>query len=460
MTPLPPDPTRVPPPVRELILRLQGEGDRACLVGGCVRDLIRGTPVLDWDVGTSAVPERVLALFPQAIPTGLKHGTVTVPLASGPCEVTTFRVESGYSDARRPDRVTFTGDVEQDLARRDFTVNAIAWDPIARAEWDPFGGRDDLARRILRAVGDPATRFQEDGLRPVRAARFAATLEFEVEPETFAALATAREQVARVAAERIRDEILKMLQAPRPSRGFEVLRRSGLLEIILPELAACVAVPQNRYHAYDVYFHTLYSTDAAPPVKPAVRLAALFHDVGKPATRAERENGDATFYNHQFESARLTEAAMTRLRFSRDLTDRVAHLVKNHMFDYRPEWTDATVRRFVRTVGLENVADLFDLRIADNQGNGLKTGFPHYLGELTERIGRVVEAQEALSVRDLKVDGADVMRELGLAPGPDVGRILERLLEEVTEDPSLNERKRLLRRLSQGMAIDTAGPPA
>jgi tRNA nucleotidyltransferase (CCA-adding enzyme) len=446
--------------VRDLILRLQGEGDRACLVGGCVRDLIRGTPVLDWDVGTSAVPERVLALFPQAIPTGLKHGTVTVPLPSGPCEVTTFRVESGYSDARRPDRVIFTGDVEEDLARRDFTVNAIAWDPIARAEWDPFGGRDDLARRILRAVGDPATRFHEDGLRPVRAARFAATLEFEVEPETFAALRTAREQVARVAAERIRDEMLKMLQARQPSRGFEVLRRSGLLEIVLPELAACVAVPQNRYHAYDVYFHTLYSTDAAPPAKPAVRLAALFHDVGKPATRAEKENGDATFYNHQFESARQTEAAMTRLRFSRDLTDRVVHLVRNHMFDYRPEWTDATVRRFVRTVGIENVADLFDLRIADNLGNGLKTGFPHYLGELTERIGRVVEAQEALSVKDLKVDGADVMRELGLAPGPDVGRILDRLLEEVTEDPSLNERKRLLRRLSQGMAIDTAGPPA
>ncbi|HYJ32316.1 MAG TPA: HD domain-containing protein [Candidatus Binatia bacterium] len=460
MTPRPLDPSRVPPPVRDLILRLQGEGNRACLVGGCVRDLIRGTPVLDWDVGTGAVPERVLALFPEAIPTGLKHGTVTVPLPSGPCEVTTFRIESGYSDARRPDRVTFTGDVERDLARRDFTVNAIAWDPIARAEWDPFGGRDDLARRILRAVGDPATRFREDGLRPVRAARFAATLEFEVEPETFAALAVARDQVARVAAERIREELLKMLQAREPSRGFEVLRRAGLLEIVLPELAACVAVPQNRYHAYDVYFHTLYSTDAAPPAKPAVRLAALFHDVGKPATRAEKENGDATFYNHQFESARLTEAAMARLRFSRDLTDRVVHLVKNHMFDYRPEWTDATVRRFVRTVGIENVADLFDLRIADNLGNGLKTGFPHYLGELTERIGRVVEAQEALSVRDLKVDGADVMRELGLPPGPEVGRILDRLLEEVTEDPSLNERKRLLRRLSQGMAIDTAGPPA
>lgn len=459
MTP-PPDPTRVPAPVRDLILRLQGEGYRACLVGGCVRDLIRGTQVLDWDVGTSAVPERVLALFPGAVPTGLKHGTVTVLLASGPCEVTTFRIESDYSDARRPDRVEFTGNVERDLARRDFTVNAIAWDPIAGVEWDPFGGRDDLARCTLRAVGDPVIRFREDGLRPVRAARFAATLEFDVEPETFTALSRAREQVARVAAERIRDELMKLLKAREPSRGFEVLRRSGLLDVLLPELDHCVAVPQNRYHAYDVYFHTLYSTDAAPAAKPAVRLAALFHDVGKPATRGEKENGDGTFYNHQFESARLAEAAMTRLRFSRDLTERVVHLVRNHMFDYRPEWTDATVRRFVRTVGIEHVADLFDLRIADNLGNGLKTGFPHYLGELTERIARVVEAQEALSVKDLKVDGGDVMRELNLPPGPEVGRILERLLEEVIEDPSLNERKRLLRRLSGGLAIDTAGPPA
>ena len=456
----PPDRTRVPAPVRELILRLQGEGYRACLVGGCVRDLLRGANVLDWDVGTSAVPDRVMALFPSAIPTGLKHGTVTVPLSTGPCEVTTFRIESGYTDARRPDAVEFTGDVERDLARRDFTVNAIAWDPVAGTLWDPFDGGRDLAARTLRAVGDPGTRFREDGLRPVRAARFAATLEFEIEEETMNALSLAREQVSAVAAERIRDELVKMLAAREPSRAFEVLRRSGLLEVILPELGASVAVPQNRYHAYDVYFHTLYTTDAAPPDKPVVRLAALFHDLGKPATRAEKNNGDATFYNHQFESARLAAAAMTRLRFSRDLTDRVVHLVKNHMFDYRPEWTDATVRRFVRTVGIENVADLFDLRIADNLGNGLKTGFPHYLGALTERIGRVVEAQEALSVKDLKVDGEDVMRELRLPPGPEIGRILDRLLEEVLEDPSLNDRKRLLRRLTQGLAIDTAGPSA
>lgn len=425
-----------------------------------MRDLVRGEPVTDWDVGTSARPEEVLRLFPGAAPTGLKHGTVTVLLGSGPSEVTTFRVEAGYSDARRPDRVTFTDDLEADLARRDFTVNAMAWDPIAGREVDPFGGRADVEARLLRAVGDPRVRFREDGLRPIRAARFAATLEFEIEPGTFAALRDARDQAARVAAERLRDELMKMLKAKKPSLGFEVLRRSGLLPVLLPELEACVAVPQNRHHAYDVYFHTLHVTDAAPAEKPVVRLAALFHDLGKPMTRGEKENGDATFYNHEFESARLAEEAMTRLKFSREMTQRVVHLVRHHMFDYRPEWTDATVRRFVRKVEADNVADLFDLRIADNVGNGTKTGFPHYLGELTDRIDAVIAAEEALSVRDLKVDGADVMRVLKVPPGPEVGKVLDRLLEDVLEEPSLNERGKLLARMREAFSIDTRGSGA
>ena len=425
-----------------------------------MRDLVRGEPVTDWDVGTSARPEEVLRLFPGAVPTGLKHGTVTVLLGSGPSEVTTFRLEAGYSDARRPDRVTFTDDLEADLARRDFTVNAMAWDPIAGREVDPFGGRADVEARLLRAVGDPRVRFREDGLRPIRAARFAATLEFEIESGTFAALRDARDQAARVAAERLRDELMKMLKAKKPSLGFEVLRRSGLLPVLLPELEACVAVPQNRHHAYDVYFHTLHVTDAAPAEKPVVRLAALFHDLGKPMTRGEKENGDATFYNHEFESARLAEEAMTRLKFSREMTQRVVHLVRHHMFDYRPEWTDATVRRFVRKVEADNVADLFDLRIADNVGNGTKTGFPHYLGELTDRIDAVIAAEEALSVRDLKVDGADVMRVLKVPPGPEVGKVLDRLLEDVLEEPSLNERGKLLARMREAFSIDTRGSGA
>ena len=429
-------------------------------MGGCVRDLLRGVPVSDWDIATIARPDEVLRIFPSAIPTGLKHGTVTVPTDAGPCEVTTFRIEWGYTDARRPDRVEFVTDLEADLARRDFTVNAIAWDPLHGEEVDPFGGRADLKARLLRAVGTPVDRFREDGLRPIRAARFAATLEFELEPGTEAALGEARAEVARVAAERLRDELMKLLGAPRPSRGFEVLRGSGLLPILLPELQACVAVAQNRYHAYDVYFHTIYTVDSAPAEKPIVRLAALFHDVGKPLTRVERENGDATFYNHEFESARLAEEAMTRLRFGRDRVEEVVHLVRYHMFDYRPEWTDAAVRRFVQKVGVDKIADLFDLRIADNVGNGLKTGFPHYLEEFRGRIEGVLAGKAALTLGDLKVDGTDVMQELGLSPGPRVGEVLGWLLEQVVEEPSLNERDRLLRRAREAFSIDTRGSGA
>lgn len=454
------DPKRVPAAILDLLRRLQRAGHRGYLVGGCVRDLLRGVPVSDWDIATIARPDEVLRIFPSAIPTGLKHGTVTVPTEVGPCEVTTFRIEWGYTDARRPDRVEFVTDLEADLARRDFTVNAIAWDPLHGEEVDPFGGRADLSARLLRAVGSPVERFREDGLRPIRAARFAATLEFELEPGTEAALGEARAEVARVAAERLRDELMKLLGAPRPSRGFEVLRKAGLLAILLPELQACVAVPQNRYHAYDVYFHTVYAVDSAPAEKPIVRLAALFHDVGKPLTRVERENGDATFYNHEFESARLAEVAMTRLRFGRDAVEQVVHLVRYHMFDYRPEWTDAAVRRFVQKVGVDKIADLFDLRIADNVGNGLKTGFPHYLEEFRARIEGVLAAKAALTLGDLKVDGTDVMRELGLPPGPRVGEVLGWLLEQVVEEPSLNERDRLLRRAREAFSIDTRGSGA
>ena len=460
MTLRPLDPKRVPAAITDLLRRLQRAGHRAYLVGGCVRDLLRGVAVSDWDIATIARPEEVLKIFPSAIPTGLKHGTVTVPTDAGHCEVTTFRIEWGYSDARRPDRVEFVTDLEADLARRDFTVNAIAWDPLHGEEVDPFGGRDDLSARLLRAVGSPVDRFREDGLRPIRAARFAATLEFDLEPATEAALGEARAEVARVAAERLRDELLKLLGAPRPSRGFEVLRKAGLLAILLPELQASVAVPQNRYHAHDVYFHTVYTVDSAPAEKPIVRLAALFHDVGKPVTRVERENGDATFYNHEFESARLAEEAMTRLRFGRDTMEQVVHLVRYHMFDYRPEWTDAAVRRFVQKVGVDKIADLFDLRIADNVGNGLKTGFPHYLEEFRGRIEGVLAAKAALTLGDLKVDGEDVMRELGLPPGPRVGEVLGWLLEQVVEEPSLNERERLLRRAREAFSIDLRGPGA
>ncbi len=453
---------QVPEPILDVLRRIQGADHRAYVVGGAVRDLLRGeapTPPakLEWDIGASATPDEVLKLYPRAIATGARYGTVTIPTEAGPCEVTTFRVESEYRDARHPERVTFVRELEEDLKRRDFTVNAIAWDPISGRLVDPTGGIPDLKARLLRAVGEPVERFREDGLRPIRAARFAATLGFEIEERTARALPHARAEVERVAAERVQDELMKMLRAPAPSRGFEVLRRAGLLDVWFPELQNTVAVPQNRYHAYDVYYHTLHTCDAAPAEKPVVRLAALFHDIGKPATREEREDGEATFYNHQVVGAALTETALERLRFSRYVTERVAHLVRQHMFDYRPEWTDAAVRRFIRSVGVEEIADLFDLRIADNIGNGLKTGFPHYLEELRSRVEAILEAEEALSVRDLAVDGADVMEVLNLSPGPKVGEILDQLLEEVLENPKRNTRERLLERLRAGFSVDTQG---
>lgn len=451
--------SQVPGPILGVLQRIQDSGHSAYVIGGAVRELLAGEKPApqDWDLGTSALPQDVLRLFPRAIATGARFGTITVLTDAGPCEVTTFRVESEYKDARRPERVTFVRELEADLSRRDFTVNAIAWDPAHDRLVDPTGGIPDLASRLLRAVGDPRERFREDGLRPIRAARFAATLEFGLEEETARALSGASEEVGRVAAERVQDELLKMLRAREPSRGFEVLRQAGLLGIWLPEILATVAVAQNRYHAYDVYYHTLYTCDAAPVEKPVVRLAALFHDVGKPATRLVKEDGDATFYNHQFVGEKLARQAMERLRFSRDMTERVAHLVREHMFDYRPEWSDAAVRRFIRSVGVDQIADLFDLRIADNIGNGRKTGFPHYLEELRARVEAIFEAEEALSVRDLAVNGEDVMAVLGTPPGPRIGEILNHLLEEVLEDPSLNRRETLLERVRAGFSIDTRG---
>jgi putative nucleotidyltransferase with HDIG domain len=450
---------QVPEPILDVLRTLQEAGYRAYVVGGAVRELLLGEKPapFDWDIGTSATPEEVLRRYPKAIPTGARFGTVTVPTEAGPCEVTTFRVESEYRDARRPEQVTFVRELEEDLKRRDFTVNAIAWDPRSDRLVDPTGGVSDLEARLLRAVGDPGERFREDGLRPIRAARFAATLEFTLDGETARALLDARQEVGRVAAERVQDELVKMLRAREPSRGFEVLRQAGLLDIWFPEIHATVAVPQNRYHAYDVYYHTLHTCDAAPAGKPVVRLAALFHDVGKPATRILKEDGEAAFYNHQFVGERMAQEAMERLRFSRDWTDRVAHLVREHMFDYRREWSDAAVRRFIRNVGVEHIADLFDLRIADNIGNGLKTGFPHYLEELRDRVEAVLEAEEALSVRDLAVNGKDVMSVLRMPPGPRVGEILDLLLEEVLENPALNRRETLLERLRTGFSVDTRG---
>jgi tRNA nucleotidyltransferase (CCA-adding enzyme) len=448
---------KIPAEARAVVAALRAAGKQAYLVGGGVRDLLAGLEAEDFDVATDARPEDVRRLFPRTAPTGIKHGTVTVLGSHGDYEVTTFRRDGKYGDARHPDDVTYAQRVEEDLSRRDFTFNALAYDPVDDKLVDLFGGVEDFERGVVRAVGDAVERFSEDGLRPLRAVRLAARFGFEIEAETLNAIPKVLERVRMVAAERVRDEVVKMLAtAPKPSYGVDLMRETGLLDIYIPELLEGYGVTQNEFHAYDVYTHSLYSCDAAPAGKPLVRLAALLHDVGKPRTRVVRD-GRVTFYNHQAVSRRMARRILDRLRFSKKERDHVLHLIYYHMFGYTPSWTDAAVRRLIRKVGRENIADLFDLRIADWFGNGTNYGFPGYLRALERRINEAIAREEAFTEKDLAVDGRDVMTALGIAPGPEVGEALSYLLERVLEDQSLNERERLLELLREKFGPEGGG---
>jgi poly(A) polymerase/tRNA nucleotidyltransferase (CCA-adding enzyme) len=424
----------------EIVEKLQAGGFAAYLVGGCVRDSLLGREPAEWDITTGARPEQVQKLFVRVVPTGLDYGTVTVLLADGQYEVTTFRSDENYVDGRHPANVRFTTDIHRDLARRDFTINALAYDPASRELLDDWQGQQDLKEKLIRTVGEPLERFREDGLRPLRACRLAAQLGFAIEARTLAAIPQALATVKKVAPERLHDELVKMLAAKRPSAGLELMRRSGLLPLVLPELAAGVGVEQPpEFHQHDVYWHSLYSCDAAPAGNLVVRLAALLHDIGKPACKQ-----GFTFYNHDRVSAEMAAKLMRRLKFSNDETERVANLIAQHMFDYTAEWSDAAVRRFIRRIGgLESVPDLFALRLADTRAMQQTVGSA-YLSELQARIDRIVAEQNALHVTDLKVDGNDVMKTLKIKPGPRVGQVLNALLEKVLDDPALNERARLL----------------
>jgi tRNA nucleotidyltransferase (CCA-adding enzyme) len=434
---------RVPRAVRRVVERLQRAGHSAHPVGGCVRDLLLGRRVGDWDLTTDARPEQVTPLFDKVIPTGVEHGTVTVLMGHRPIEVTTYRGESAYSDGRHPDRVVFLDSLEADLERRDFTINAMALELTEPRLIDPFGGRRDLQQGLIRAVGRPADRFAEDGLRPMRAVRFAAVLDFAIEPDTFSAIEPAAPVFRRVALERIRDELVKLLAGKRPAKGIELLRRGGLLDHVLPGLAAAYGHPQNRFHRHDVYHHSLRCLEKARG-DPVLKLAVLLHDIGKPATAAGPP-GEHTFYCHERESAAQADRLLARLRFSNRDRERVRILIANHMFHYEPQWTDGAVRRLIRRVGPERLDDLWEMRRADawGRGPGLHRALAN-LRALQARVDKVLAEQDALTVKDLAIDGRDVMRVLGCAPGPRVGQVLDALLERVLDEPELNHRDRLL----------------
>ena len=439
---------QAPPELGDVLSGLEARGFKAYAVGGGVRDLLLGREVKEWDVATDATPSVVQEIFTHTVPTGIEHGTVTVIVGERKVEVTTFRRDSEYIDARHPKEVFFSRDVVEDLARRDFTVNAIAYRPVDDEVKAAEGAFRDLSARTIRTVGDAVERFREDGLRPLRAIRFACQLDFDIDGRTFDSIPSVLDRVSLVSLERVRDELLKILQCEKPSRGIDLMHQSGLLAMFLPELDGSRGIAQNEFHAYDVYWHSLCTCDAVPADKPLVRLAALLHDVGKPAMKEERD-GRVTFYNHQHAGATMTASIMDRLRFSSAQREYVVRLVDNHMFDYHSDWTDGALRRFVRRVGIDAVADEFDLRIADYIGNGLRQGFPHYLEEMRARIDRILEEDSALTEADLAVDGNDVMKELGVAPGKEVGAALRELLELVLDDPALNNREELLSRLQQ-----------
>jgi tRNA nucleotidyltransferase (CCA-adding enzyme) len=439
--------TAIPEPVTALLRTLWDAGHAGYVVGGSLRDLLIGRPAVDWDLATDALPEQTQALFPESIYEN-RFGTVAVRQRRSTYEVTTFRSDHDYSDFRRPHKVAFGTSLDEDLARRDFTANALAWgwtspagavaDPVpAPALVDPFGGQVDIRDRVLRAVGDPAARFSEDALRMIRAVRLAATLDFSIEPATLAAIGDRASLVEHLSGERIAAELGKLLAAPRPSVGLRLMADTGLLRQIAPELADQLGVPQNKIEGEDLWDHAMRTVDAAQ-AHPIVRLAALVHDIGKPATQA-----DGHFYGHETVGAEMARTFLDRLHEPRIVTERVTHLVRQHMFKYEPSWSDSAVRRFIGKIGVDALDELFALREADNVGSGLEPAADG-LAELRARVAAELNAGPALDRSALAIDGNDLIVEFGLEPGPRLGRILDALVERVIEDPALNDEPALI----------------
>lgn len=431
--------------VRTALHTLHAAGFEAFVVGGSVRDILIGREPKDFDITTNATPEQIQATFEDTLYNN-DFGTVCVRItedeARHEIEVTPYRSESGYSDKRHPDTVEFGTSLEEDLKRRDFTINAMAFNGTEII--DLFGGQQDIQKKIIRTVGDPQERFSEDALRLLRATRFAAQLDFSLEQQTEEAIKKLHKTITAISFERIRDEIVKTVACDNNFRGIWLMYTTGLLQHIIPELLEGVGVTQNKHHIYTVFMHNLQAMQYCPSDDALVRFAALLHDVGKPRTK-EGEGPDSSFHNHEHVGGRMVQKIMQRLKFSKKDSERVAHLVDQHMFYYNPgELTDSGVRRLLKRIGREHLDDLMAIRIGDRMGSGCQKEKPFKLVELERRI-REVE-KDPMDTTMLKIDGNDIMELTGLKPGREVGVIMKALLDDVLEDPSLNTQEYLTKR--------------
>ncbi len=449
----------IPQEILEIYNKFQNTKFEVYLVGGCVRNLLLNKKIKDWDLTTNATPQQILKLFPNGFYDN-KFGTVGIPIKFEKnkiiVEVTTFRTEHGYTDKRRPDIVKWGKSLEEDLARRDFTVNAIALDLGGKEKGernliDPFGGQKDLQNKLVRTVGDPKLRFKEDALRLIRAIRIATENFFTIEENTWNEITKDAKLITEISGERIQRELLRILSSNYPYEGIILLKNSTLLSYLLPELLEGVGISQarpGRHHTSDVFTHNMLSLKHCPSQDPIVRFATLLHDVGKPKVQSLDEKGLVTFHNHEIVGAQIAKNICNRLKFSRRDSDKIVKLIRWHMFTVDEKITDAAVRRFIRRIGVENVKDMMDLRIGDRLGGGTQTAESWRLKLFKKRVEDQLKPSP-FSMNDLAIDGIDVMRELNLKPGPKVGEILKKIFEEADEDLSKNKREYLLKRIKQ-----------
>jgi len=420
------------------------QGFEAYIVGGCVRDFLAGKEPKDWDVTTNAKPEEIQKVFPDSF---YENNFLTVTARTGSkkpelaeVEITTYRLEAKYSDKRHPDEVEYAKTLQDDLSRRDFTINAMAMDSKKKIV-DLFDGQKDLKKKIIKTVGNPDERFSEDALRMLRAVRFAATLNFTIEEKTADAIKKNSIWLETVSQERIRDELLKIIMSDNAAKGIELLREMNLLKYVIPELLDNYGIGQNKHHIYDCYQHALKSLEytAKKKFNMNVRMAALLHDIAKPKVKAG-EGENATFYNHEIVGAKIAFQILNRLKFSKKDIEKITKLVRFHLFYYNVgEVTDSSVRRLVKNVGPENMEELLQVRQADRIGSGVPKAEPYKLRHLKYLIEKV--SQDPILPKMLEIDGNDLIKTLNIKPGPKIGQILDILLGYVLDDPKKNNKE-------------------